>query len=138
MNVLKNILLLFVFIFVSIVIGVPGLEANNLIKSKIYLFGGVMIFQLLLKSMYKLRYKCKTDLKTLINEAIITAILSVVGFSIFIDLINMESTRDMIVPYLENKNTQSLIIASIISMFVLASKIIEIIITGQRDECEIE
>lgn len=138
MNIIKNVLLIFVFLFVSIVIGIPGIETNNLIKSKIYLFGGVMIFQLLLKSMYKLRYRCKTNLKSLINDSIITAILCVVGFSIFVDLINMEGTRDMIVPYLENKNTQALIISSIISSFVLSAKVVEIIITGKRDECEID
>ena len=136
MNIIKNVLLIFVFLFVSIVIGIPGIETNNLIKSKIYLFGGAMIFQLLLKSMYKLRYKCKTDLKSLINDAIITAVLCVVGFSVFIDLINMENTRNVIIPYLENKNTQAFIIAAIISVFVLSAKVIEIIITGKKDECE--
>lgn len=123
------------------IIGVPGLstDANNgdtnLLKGKIYLFGGIMIFQLLLKSMYKLRYRCKADLKSLINEAILTGILAVIGFSIFIDLINMKDTRDMIVPYLGNNYSQTFVISSIISLFILLAKVVEIIITGKKEEC---
>lgn len=138
MNILTNIIFIFIFIFISIIIGVPGIVHNNIIQNKIYLFGGVFIFQLLFKSIYKLRYKCKNiDIKTIINEALMMGILCVIGYSLYIDLLIMENTKQYILNFQgsDNSHTYAFLISIIISLFVLISKIIEIIITGKKDEC---
>lgn len=139
MNIIKNVLLIFIFLLVFIIIGIPGMESNNLINTKLYLFGGIMIFQLLLKSMYKLRYKCKISLKSILSDSIITGMSCVIGYSIFSDLITMENTKNIIIPYIEN-NTRSkaFVIATIITGFILCTKIIELIIWTKNDECETE
>ncbi len=138
MNIITNTLLLFVFIYISLIIGVPGLEHANLIKDKIFLFCGIFIFQLLLKSIYKMRNKCKNiDIKSIIQESFFVAMLSVIGFSLYIDLLNMENTRPYIVSFIGNPNSHSFIISSIICSFILTSLVFNIIITGKKDECEI-
>jgi len=138
MNIITNTLLIFVFIYISLIIGVPGLEHANLIKDKLFLFTGIFIFQLLLKSIYKLRNRCKNiDIKNIIQESFLVAMLSVIGFSIYIDLLNMENTRSYIVSFLNNRNSHSFIISLVISSFILVSLIFDIIITGKKDECEI-
>jgi hypothetical protein len=136
MNIITNSVLIFIFIFVSLIIGVPGLENDNLLKNKFYLFCGVFIFQLMLKSIYKIKYNCKNrEIKSIVNEAIITGIFSVIGYSIYIDLLNMSDTREIILPYVSNQNTHALLIASVISLFILCSKSVEIIVTNKKDEC---
>lgn len=136
MNVITNTLLIFIFIFVSLIIGVPGIDSDNIIKNKVYLFGGILIFQLLLTSIYKLRYKCKNiDIKKITNESIMVGILSIIGYSIYIDLLNMSSTRYLIMPYLSSKNSHAFMISTIISIFILCSLIIDLVITGRKDEC---
>jgi hypothetical protein len=136
MNVITNSLLIFIFIFTSLIIGIPGLDNDNIFKNKIYLFAGLFIFQLLLKSIYKLKYKCSNiDIKIIINESIMMGIYSVIGYSLYIDLLNMASTRNYIIPHLDNKHSQVFIISSIISVFIMICLISSIIITGYKDEC---
>ena len=136
MNVITNTLLIFIFIFVSLIIGVPGMDSDNIIKNKVFLLGGLFTFQLLLISTYKLRYKCKNiEIKEIINKSINVAILGIIGYSLHIDLLNMSSTRDIIIPYLQSQNSQAFVISSIISIFILGSLVINMIITGSRDEC---
>ena len=129
-------MLIFIFIFVSLIIGVPGINNDNIIKNKIYLFGGVFIYHLLIESIYKLRYKCKNiDIKSIINGSFLIAMLSIIGYSIHIDLLNMSSTRDIIIPYLKSNNSHAFVISSIVSIFILFSLIVDQIIVGKKDEC---
>ena len=138
MNIITNTLFLFIFIYISLIIGVPGLEQSNLIKNKLYIFGGIFIFQLLLKSIYKLKNRCKNiSIKEIIKESFIVSILSVVGYSVYIDLLTMDTTKEHILYYLTNPTSKCAVISGIISLFILASLIINIIITGKTDECEI-
>ena len=138
MNIITNTLFLFIFIYISLIIGVPGLEQSNLIKNKLYIFGGIFIFQLLLKSIYKLKNRCKNiSIKEIIKESFIVSILSVVGYSVYIDLLTMDTTKEHILYYLTNPTSKCAVISGIISLFILASLIINIIITGKIDECEI-
>ena len=136
MNIILNCLLIFIFIFVSIIIGIPGIESGNIIKNKIYLFGGLTLFQLILKSTYKIRNKCHNmDLKNIVNDSLIIGIYGIIGYSIFIDLLNMESTRDTVLPYLKNANSHAFLIASIISIFILACVILSYVVTNKNEQC---
>ena len=91
-----------------------------------------------MKSIYKLRYKCKNiDIKSIIQESFFVAILSIIGFSIYFDLVTMNYSREFIISFLHNKNSHAFLIASIISLFILFSLVFETIVTGKKDECEI-
>lgn len=137
MNIITNCLLIFIFVFVSIVIGVPGIEKNNIIKNKLFLFGGLFMFQLILKSTYKIRQQChNTNLKTIVNESLMISIYGILGYSTFIDLLNMEKTRENIIPYLDNPNSHAFIISAIISLFILSCIVISYVVTGKKDNCD--
>ena len=136
MNIIVNCLLIFIFIFVSIIIGVPGIEPGNLIKNKIFLFGGLTMFELILKSIYKIRNKCNNiNLKHIINDSLIIGVFGVIGYSIFIDLLNMESTRNTILPYLKNPNSHAFVISVIISVFILCCVVLSYIVTNNNEKC---
>ena len=137
MNIIINCLLIFIFVFVSIIIGIPGIESDNIIKNKIFLFGGLVLFQLILKSTHKIRNKCNNgDLKSIINQSIMIGIYGVLGYSTFIDMLNMEQTRIVILPYLKNANSHAFVIASIISVFILGCIILSYVVTGKKEDCE--
>jgi len=136
MNIIINCLLIFIFIFVSIIIGIPGIESGNIIKNKIFLFGGLTMFELILKSTYKIRNKCtNVNLKNIINDSLIIAIYGVIGYSIFIDLLNMQSTRDTILPYLKNTNSHAFVISTIVSVFILCCVVLSYVVTGKSEKC---
>lgn len=137
MNVITNSVFIFIFIFVSLVIGIPGAEDNNIIKNKIFLFGGLFIFQMMLKFVYKIRYHCTdTNLKSIVNDSLLVGTYGIIGYSLFIDMLNMKNTRDMILPYTKNMNSHALLISAIISLFIMICIITSYVITGKSDTCE--
>jgi energy-coupling factor transporter transmembrane protein EcfT len=137
MNIIVNCLLIFIFVFVSIVIGIPGIEVGNIFKNKLFLFGGLVLFQLILKSTYKIRNKCNgVDLKSIVNNSLMVGVYGVIGYSLFIDTLNMEKTRSIILPYLKNPNSHAFVISFIISTFILCCIILSYIVTGKKDDCD--
>jgi hypothetical protein len=137
MNVITNSVFIFIFVFVSLVIGIPGTEDNNIIKNKIFLFGGLFIFQMMLKFVYKIRYRCTdTNLKFIVNDSLLIGTYGIIGYSLFIDMLNMENTRNIILPYTKNLNSHALLISTIISVFIMMCIIISYVITGKHDTCE--
>lgn len=117
MNIFINALLLFIFIIVSITIKVPDISSNDLITNKIYFFCNIFLFQLLIQSIYTLKYtKSEQDIniKLLINDALIIAILAIVGYSIYFDLLNINLID-------ANNKFNSLFMSSIITLFVCVS-----------------
>lgn len=137
MNVITNSVFIFIFIFMSLVIGIPGGENNNIIKNKIFLFGGLFIFQMMLKFVYKIRYHCtNTNLKSIVNDSLLIGTYGIIGYSLFIDMLNMEYTRNIILPYTKNLNSHALLISTIVSLFIMMSIITTYVITGKNDTCE--
>ena len=53
MQLLSILLLQFTYIYLSIIIGVPGTDKINLLKNKIILFTGIFIFELIINSFNK-------------------------------------------------------------------------------------
>jgi len=139
MNVLKNSVLIFIFIFLSLIIGTPDFTHNdNLIKNKLFLFIGIFIFQLLIKSIYKLKNKGtkNIDIKAIIKDSILVALFSIIGLSLYFDIITMECTKNYITSFmdLDNINSRSLLISFVISVFIFASIIINIVVNNNYDE----
>ncbi len=134
MKILSTTILQFIFIFLSLLIGVPGSDKYNILKNKLILFCGIFIFQIVINSVSKVNSRCKVRLKDIINDAFFVSLLSIVGYSIYTDLLTMDNTRSLIQPYLENKHLTSLLMSGIIVAFIFIIKIFQIIIGG-REEC---
>lgn len=131
MNVLTNSIIIFFFLLFTFTFNFTT-ESDNLIKNKIYLYILSCIFQLLTIAIYKIKKNCKTNLKNLINNSLITGTFVVIGYSIYVDLFNIEETRNYLLPYTNNKFIHSVLISTIIFLFVLSAKTVEMIIVDNN------
>ena len=134
MQLLSITVLQFIFMFMSLIIGVPGSSSNNLLKNKLLLFVGFFIFQLVINSLTKLQSKCRPKISNIFNDSFFVSLLSVIGYSLYIDLITMKDTKDLIAPYLDNKHLSSLLISGIVVLFIFLVKVFQIVILG-KEEC---
>ena len=66
MQILSTLILQFIFIYLSLIIGVPGTDNYNIFKNKLILFCGIFIFETIIKALYKSRNHCKNNFKNFI------------------------------------------------------------------------
>lgn len=136
MQVLSTLILQFLFIYLSLIIGVPGTDKYNILKNKLILFAGIFIFQTLIKSISRVRVGCRISLKNLLIDAFLVALVSVVGYSFYIDLSLVNSTKSIFNQFSVNPHMSAFAISGIISGFILAIRLIQILIRGTADDCE--
>jgi hypothetical protein len=127
MNILFNLIFMFIYIYVALIIGVPG-ATNNLIQNKFLLFGGIFIYQLIINLITKLvrpRFP-NSSMSSIVKNSIFSSIMAIVGYSIYIDLLLMNVITDME----NNKFISSAIISLIITLIIGSTKIAELIINN--------
>jgi len=134
MQILSTTILQFIFIFLSLLIGVPGSDKYNILKNKLLLFCGIFIFQIIIISLNKVNTRCKVRIKDILNDAFFVSLLSIIGYSLYIDLLTMENTKKFIQPYLENNHMKSLLMSGVIVSFIFLIKLLQIIFGG-NEEC---
>jgi hypothetical protein len=131
MNILANILLLFIFVYLATYIGVPGTSKNSYIKNKIFLFGGIFIFQLVINLIIKLNNENGTksdDVKQVVRDSVNSGILAIVGYSIYNDLTIMDKTKEKMIQYINNRHLNSVVLSMIITSIIAFSKTIELLV----------
>lgn len=132
MQLLSVTILQFIYIFIALNIGIPGVYKENFLQNKIILFIGFFLFQLLVNSVSKIQSKCKTKISNIMNDSFFVALLSVIGYSIFLDLSMMKNTNAIIAPYLENSHLTHLLLSGIITSFIFTTKVLQIIFLGNE------
>ena len=138
MQILSSLILQFIFIYLSLIIGVPGTDQYNILKNKLVLFSGIFIFQTLIKSISKARSGCKVSLNNLLVDSFFISTLSIVGYSFYIDLSLIDSTKHVFKKFSNDPYMSSLAISSIITALILFVTIIQFLVKGSIDECEEE
>ena len=136
MQVLSTLILQFIFIYLSLIIGVPGADKYNVFKNKLILFCGIFVFETIIKSVSKSRNGCKTSLKKLIIDSFFISILAIVGYSFYIDMSLLDSTKKMFIKFSKDPNMSALIISSIICMLILLVRTAQLIVDGNISDCE--
>ena len=134
MQILSILFLQFLFIYLSLIIGVPGTTNLNILNNKIMLFFGLFLFQIFVKSINSTKKKCTISINKIISDACYTSILGIVGYSIYIDLFLMDYTKEFINSFGDSNNIHSLLISGIITLVVLFFKIIELLM-GNKNDC---
>jgi len=134
MQILSATILQFIFIFLSLIIEIPGLDKYNILKNKLILFCGIFIFQTVINTISKIRSRCTIRPADMINDSFFVSLLSIIGYSIYIDLLTMNNTRKLIQPYLRNKHLTAFIISIVIVTFIFFIKIFKFVVGGQ-EEC---
>mgnify|MGYP007047350630 FL=1 len=120
MNTLSNVLILMIFIYVALIVGVPGTTTDNVLRQKFFLFAGITIFQFLLHVVTQIRKNPEKRVKVnnMISDSVQTASAAVIGFSVYVDLVSMGWSKIMLEPYLGTRHKNSLIITLTIISFV--------------------
>jgi hypothetical protein len=124
MNVLFNLIFLFIYIYISLIIGIPG-TGSNIIINKLILFIGIFIYQFIIGFMSNI-YK-KHSLKKILKISFSNSLLSIIGYSLYIDLLFMNFISPK---YINNQFTNSAIITIFIISTIATSKIINLIINN--------
>ena len=85
MNILINIIFLYIFIYALLYYKYPDIENKDYIMHKFILFIMIFLYQMTLKLIYKIYNKCKVNMKEILYNALSTATTAVIGYSIYID-----------------------------------------------------
>ena len=131
MQLLSILLLQFIYIYLSIIIGVPGTDKINLLKNKIILFTGIFIFELIINSFNK-KYNTNNNI---FYDSIFFAILSIVGYSFYIDLSIMDNTKSIFQKFNSDLNLNAIIISLIISILILVFKVFKLLTPNNKKQC---
>ena len=86
MNTFINIFFIFIFMFIILFFKTPNITNNNYILHKIIIFALLFVYQFMLLVMSKVKNKCKIDFLEVFRYSIETAVVGVVGYSIYTDL----------------------------------------------------
>tara|TARA_Y200000002_G_C22660815_1_gene655637 strand:+ start:131 stop:553 length:423 start_codon:yes stop_codon:yes gene_type:complete len=135
MQIISNLILQFIFIYLSLLIGVPGTDKFNVFKNKLILFCGIFIFEIIIKSVSTSRKNCKHSIKNLITDSFFISILSIVGYSFYVDMSLIESTKLLFLKSSRDLNLSALLISGIICSLILFVRIIQLI-TKINNDCE--
>ena len=136
MQILLNLVLQLFFIYFALLIGIPGTSGDNILKNKLVLYIGIVIFQLFIKSTMKIKFRCKFTTKNIIKESLFVGLLSVIGYSLYVDLSLMNYTRNIFNDLNSNKYLYPFIVSSIINIFILFIFLFQIIFNIQIDKCD--
>ena len=85
MNTLVHLTFIFIFILVLIWFNLASLRLDQRLKWKIYVFSGVALFECIIQLITKLSRKEYLDFKYIIKKGLKTGILSIVGYTIYVD-----------------------------------------------------
>ena len=135
MNIIVNIILIYFFIFMCLLIGIPGTNKENIIQNKVVLFIGMFFIQLFLIIFGKYSNNCKITIKKIANHSIFNSLISVLAYSIYIDLMTMNSTKKFMEETLKSKYLRSGLLSGIISISILIINIFKKIIGSEPYNC---
>ncbi len=94
MNPFLNLLFLLLFT-VSVFYFLVDVSGKSYLRDKVIIFVCMFLFQFSLMIISSVINKCKIDFYRIINECLKVAFIGVIGYSIYIDLTIMDTTRDI-------------------------------------------
>lgn len=136
MYLLLNLILQLFFIYFAILIGIPGTSDNNILFNKLILFTGILIFQFFIKIIINMKRRCKILLKNIMVDSLLYGILAIIGYSFYLDLSLMDSTKEMFDNFNENIYLYPFIVSALITSLILFVSFFQVILNLQNDKCE--
>ena len=121
------ILLQFIFMFFSILLGI---DKQNLLTNKGLIFIGTFIFQYMIGITTKIKNKTIENWMDIFGNAIFISLGAVLGYSIYVDAVIMK--HPLIMPLLNNKITLALSISFCISLFVFLIYLVQMLIKKEE------
>ena len=124
MLTLTTFILRYLYVFLSIIIGIPGIDMRNIFQIKFVLFFGMLIFEFYINSILSRKKKCEKNIRSILNDSFLKSLLAVIGYSFYIDLIEMKYFYDIIDKISESKLLMSSMISSFIVIFMFIADLL--------------
>lgn len=135
MSVITNLVFIFVFLYIMFLFKVPDIENDSFILHKFFIFITLFIFNFVSQIVIKIRNNCKIEQYDLIYKSLETSVSGVIGYSLFIDLMVMEYTKDWMEYFTRSKYLIYLMACLMIIMFIMLIKIIKLMLNCDDDKC---
>lgn len=133
MNIFTDLLFLFIFIYSMLFFKIPDIETDNYIYHKLIFFVTIFLFTFISQILMKLRNNCKIIASEIFNRSLEVAISGLIGYSLYIDLTIMESTKEYMTSY--SKYILYLMIALTIVLFIGIVKIARVVFSYNENDC---
>jgi uncharacterized protein with PQ loop repeat len=135
MRALIDPLFIYIFLITLLYMKLPDIDNDNYIEHKIYIFLSIFVFGFMLQTIKRIRSKCVVKTEDMLFDSFKTAVAGILGYSIYTDLIHMESTKE----YFENLGHSVInkiaIVALIIVAFIVLAKVIEMVLLSKESDC---
>uniref|UniRef100_A0A6C0EAY1 Uncharacterized protein n=1 Tax=viral metagenome TaxID=1070528 RepID=A0A6C0EAY1_9ZZZZ len=128
-------LFIFAFILMLLLFKLPNVEDDNYIRHKLGLFMGIFLFSFALQILKKLRSNCQMRTQKLLYNALKFATAGILGYSIFTDLVHMESTKGFFEDLEFSTKRKVLMISLIVSSFIALVEVTELVLLDDRNNC---
>jgi hypothetical protein len=132
MNSFINIFFIFIFIFGMLFCKIPNVNNRNTIVHKVIIFGLLFIYQFSLLVISYIKNKCKIEFLEIFRYSVETAIVGVVGYSLFNDLKYSSGSGNSM---MMDDKIKYLYIAMIISLLLVFVNTVKLMFGFRPYEC---
>ena len=93
MNLITDIIYIYVYLVILVFLRFIDLDYDNYLLQKFYIFISIFVFTSLLEVIKKVKNECPSRENYIISNAFSSAVIAVLGFTIYVDLVHMSLTR---------------------------------------------
>lgn len=136
-NIFTDVLFLFIYIFTLFFLRLPDVTNSNYFMHKIFIFISVFAFSYVLELIKLIKNECKIDTNIILQKSLNTAIYCALGYSIYVDMLYMNSTSSYFGNIAEvNLTNRFLVISLIIIVFVTSVRLVELLFETNHQICQ--
>ena len=128
MYFLLHFIILAIYVYVVLLMNFPNIRYDNFIMAKLYVFGSIFLFELIIGIIRKIYNRCTVDLGQICKESLQTALFAAIAYSIYTDLVLMSNS------YVSKYNTETserLARTVLIVIFVMLSYLLDNLFTSR-------
>lgn len=128
MHIFIHIVILFIYVYVLLLLNIPQIALDDNIKFKLYIFGGIFLFEFIVNLIITVYKKCIVDIGRIVKNSLYTALVATVAYSVYNDLV---WTSSSLIMDQTNKHVRNMTITVIITAFIALGYFMEIALTDQ-------
>ena len=133
MNTLSNIIIFFLVLIILFWLRFPNLYTDDYLYHKILLVICAVTFQIIYKVVEKIQKKCIINKHKLLLDGLNYGLMTLIGYSVYQDLVTMSSTREYIIGY--GYGYHPIMAALIITIFVSFVEILKLLTNSEINTC---
>ena len=127
MNIILHLIILFIFVFALLMFNFPQLVSKQHIRLKLYIFAGIFIFEFIIGLTTAIYKKCVIDFSNISRNSLYSALLGVVAYSMYTDLVF--ASNPWVLAH-DDEVSRNLTISVFVTIAVAANYLFEFILSG--------